>query len=674
MKKHFLTLTILFCFLAGANAQNKFDIEHLMDGTYRARAEKFGFNFENDDEYFYFDRSGEKHIVNKKGTERIGERKDKTPRTNEERLFLEFNERSKNEAFVRDCQVWVYNAQTNKERYLTVDGDSLNIIYGQSVHRNEFGIEKGLFLSDDGKHLAFYRMDQSMVGDYPLVNTQEREAKLETIKYPMAGMKSHEVLVYVYNFETDKTVILKTRKDNSLEEREMYLTNIAFSPDGNTVYIQKLNRLQNHLWLEAYDANNGIKKRTLLEESSKKYVEPEHPIVFIPNNPAQFLFFSEKDGWQHLYLYDTLGKEIKQLTKGEWMVEEVAGFNNKATECYFYGTKDSPLERNFYSLNLKNGKITRISTEHGTHYVSFNKTGTMFIDTYTSTDEAYRVLLKDNKGKTIKELVRCDNPMKQLSDNPEIIIDTLHAEDGTVLYTRMIRPKNFNPKKKYPVIVYVYNGPHAQLITDSYTAGAGFFLPFLAAQDYIVWTLDGRGSANRGYEFESAIWHNCGKKEMEDQMRGINYLRSLPYVDSERIGIDGWSYGGFMTLSLALNNPDVVKVATAGGPVIDWKWYEIMYGERYMGTPENNKEGYESSSVLNLIDNMNENQHILVMQGYLDNTVVPQHSLEFIRECVVRKKPVDYFMYTSHEHNVRGADRTELFKKIFRYYEDYLKK
>lgn len=674
MKRRFITLTLVMSFLFVANAQNKMDIEHLMDGTYRAKVEKYSFGFENNDEYYYFDKLWQKHIVNKKGEDRIVQEDIEAETQNsEDKGFLEVNKNSKNEAFIRDNQVWIRNSATGKERYITTDGDSINIIYGQSVHRNEFGIEKGLFFSNDGKHLAFYRMDQSMVGDYPLVNTQEREAKAEIIKYPMAGMKSHEVLVYVYNFDTDKTIILKTRKDNSVEEREMYLTNIAFSLDGNTVYIQKLNRLQNHLWLEAYDANTGMKKRTLLEETSNKYVEPEKPIVFLPNNPAQFIFFSEKDGYQHLYLYDTLGKQIKQLTKGKWMVEEIAGFNDKATELYFYGTKDSPLERNLYSLNIKKGGITRITREHGTHYVSFNEKGTMFIDSYTSTDEAYRVVLRNQKGEIIKELVRCEDPMEKLDNNPTIIIDTLHAEDGTVLYTRMIRPKDFNPHKKYPVIVYVYNGPHAQLITDSYTAGAGYFLPFLATQDYIVWTLDGRGSANRGYEFESAIWHQCGKVEMRDQMRGINYLKSLPYVDSERIGIDGWSYGGFMTLSLALNNPDVVKVATAGGPVIDWKWYEVMYGERYMGTPENNAEGYESSSVLNLIDNMKENQHILVMQGYLDNTVVPQHSLEFIRQCVVKKKPVDYFMYTSHEHNVRGKDRVELYKKIFHYYEDYLK-
>lgn len=674
MNKRFFVLTLVLSVVLGLNAQNKMDIEHLMDGTYRVKATKYSFKFENNDEYSYRDNQWKKHIVNKKGEDKIvDEDIEVANRDRENKDFLEINEKSKNEAFVRDNQLWIKNTATGVERNITTDGDSLNIIYGQSVHRNEFGIEKGTFFSNDGKHLAFYRMDQSMVGDYPLVNTQEREAKAQIIKYPMAGMKSHEVLVYVYNFDTDKTVILKTRQNNTLEEREMYLTNIAFSLDGNTVYIQKLNRLQNHLWLEAYDANTGLKKRTLIEETANKYVEPEHPIVFLPKDASKFIFFSEKDGWQHLYLYDTLGKEIKQLTKGEWMVNEIAGFNDKGNVLYFYATKDSPLESNFYSLNLKNGKITRITREHGTHYVSYNEKGTMFIDTYSSTDEAYRVVLRNEKGEIIRDLERCGNPMEQLSNNPSIIIDTLHAEDGTVLYTRMIRPKDFNPHKKYPVIVYVYNGPHAQLVTDSYTAGAGYFLPFLATQDYIVWTLDGRGSANRGYEFESAIWHQCGKVEMRDQMRGIDYLKSLPFVDSERIGIDGWSYGGFMTLSLALNNPETIKVATAGGPVIDWKWYEVMYGERYMGTPQNNEKGYEESSVLNLIDNMKDSQHILVMQGYLDNTVVPQHSLEFIRQCVEKKKPVDYFMYTSHEHNVRGKDRVELYKKIFHYYEDYLK-
>ena len=367
------------------------------------------------------------------------------------KAFIELNKKSGNYAYIKDNNLVV--VANGVEKQLTTDGDSINIIYGQSVHRNEFGIEKGLFFAEDGMHLAYYRMDQSMVGDYPLVNTQEREAKLVNIKYPMAGMKSHEVLVYVYNFATQKTVMLKTRKDNSVEEKEMYLTNIAFSPDGKVVYIQKLNRLQNHMWMEAYNADNGEKIKVLFEETSNKYFEPEHPIVFLPNNPNQFLYFSERDGFDHLYLYDTDGNLIKQVTKGDWMVNEIAGFNKKATECYIYATKDSPLEKNFYSVNMKNGKITRITPNHGTHYVTFNEEGTYFVDSYTSTDVAYATVLLNNKGQIVKELDVCEDPFAKLDNAPTITIDTLHAQDGTVLYTRMIKPKDFNPSKQFKLSV-----------------------------------------------------------------------------------------------------------------------------------------------------------------------------------------------------------------------------
>lgn len=647
-------------------AQKHLDIEHLMDGTYSIKLNVYSPRFESNDTYSYYDSKRQKHIVDKKGNDKIV-----TEQKSEQIKGAQYLEQAGNvKAYIKNNNLFINNGT---EKQITFDGDSLNIIIGQSVHRNEFGINKGLFFSDNGEYLAYYRMDQSMVEDYPLVNTMTRQAKVTPIKYPMAGMKSHEVELFVYNTATNKQVKLQTRKDNSIEERENYLTNICFSPNGKTVYIQKLNRKQNHMWLEAYNSDNGQKIRTLFEEVSNKYVEPEHPLTFLPKDQSQFLYFSEKDGWQHLYIYDTLGKEIKQLTKGNWIVNDIAGFNDKGTVCYVYATKDSPLERNFYAIELKNGKMTRITLDHGTHNVAFNPSGTMFIDSYSSTDVAYRIVLRDRKGNIIKELDKAQDPFDNIDNKPTITIDSLIAKDGTVLYTRMIKPKDFNPNKKYPVIVYVYGGPHAQLITDYWTAGAGNFLPYLATQGYIVWTMDSRGSANRGYEFESAIWHNCGTQEIEDQMLGIEYLKSLPYIDSERIGVDGWSYGGFMTLGLTLRNPGVFKVATAGGPVIDWKWYEVMYGERYMGTMQDNPEGYKNASILSYIDNMAEDTHILVMQGYQDNTVVPQHSLEFIRLCVEKKKPVDYFMYTNHEHNVRGKDRVELYKKIFNYYEDYLK-
>ncbi len=619
-----------------------------------------GLKYISDNEFIYSTENNDKYIYNlkTKSTKKLYS-------IEKEWNFVEVSENN-NIAFKRDDNLYVNIDSRIKQ--ITNDG-SRDIVYGEAVHRNEFGIEKGLFWSKDGQKLAFYRMDQSMVADYPLVNTQERIAKHTPIKYPMAGEKSHEVLVGVYDVNTEKTIYLKTRENESTPEREMYLTNISFSPDGKIVYVAKLNRLQNHLWVESYDANSGNKLITLFEETAIKYVEPESPMVFIPNS-NQFLWLSERDGFNHIYLYDNYGNLIKQLTKGDWMVTSIEGFNDKADEVFFYATKDSPIENNFYGVSLKNGKITRYSLGSGTHNVAFNSRGTLFIDTYTNyNDTPSKSQLLDKKGKVIRVLNESEDAWKDL-DKPIIEISTLKANDGTDLYYRMIKPKDFDPNKKYPVLVYVYGGPHAQLVTNSWLGGANNFFMFLAQQGFIVWTLDNRGSANRGYVFESAIWHNCGDIEVKDQMVGVNYLKTLPYVDSERIGVDGWSYGGFMTISLMLKQPNVFKTASAGGPVIDWKWYEVMYGERYMGTPQDNPKGYENASLINHIDSLKGK--LLILQGYQDNTVVPQHCIEFLRNAVKKDKQVDFFLYPDHEHNVRGKDRIHLYKKIYQFHKDNL--
>ncbi len=619
-----------------------------------------GLKYISDNEFVYSTENNDKYVYNlkTKSTKKLYS-------IEKEWNFVEISENN-NIAFKRDDNLYVNIDSRIKQ--ITNDG-SRDIVYGEAVHRNEFGIEKGLFWSKDGQKLAFYKMDQSMVADYPLVNTQERIAKYTPIKYPMAGEKSHEVLVGVYDVNTEKTIYLKTRENESTQEREMYLTNISFSPDGKIVYVAKLNRLQNHLWFESYDANTGNKLITLFEETAIKYVEPESPMVFIPNS-NQFLWLSERDGFNHIYLYDNYGNLIKQLTKGDWMVTSIEGFNDKADEVFFYATKDSPIENNFYGVSLKSGKITRYSLGSGTHNVAFNSKGTLFIDTYTNyNDTPSKSQLVDKKGKVIRVLNESEDAWKDL-DKPIIEISTLKANDGTDLYYRMIKPKDFDPNKKYPVLVYVYGGPHAQLVTNSWLGGANNFFMFLAQQGFIVWTLDNRGSANRGYEFESAIWHNCGDIEVKDQMVGVNYLKTLPYVDSERIGVDGWSYGGFMTISLMLKQPNVFKAASAGGPVIDWKWYEVMYGERYMGTPQNNPKGYENASLINHIDSLKGK--LLIIQGYQDNTVVPQHCIEFLRNAVKKDKQVDFFLYPDHEHNVRGKDRIHLYKKIYQFHKDNL--
>ena len=561
-------------------------------------------------------------------------------------------------------------------------GDGYNVVLGESVHRNEFGINGGLFWSPKNSKLAFYRMDQSMVVDYPLVNTRAREAEVMPIKYPMAGMQSHWVTVGVYEPATEKLVYLNTARDTTVHEREMYLTNIAWSPDEKYVYIAKVNREQNHMWLEQYDATTGAFVKVLFEETNARYVEPCEPMIFLPSNGKQlpggdqFLWFSMRDGYKHLYLYNADGSLVKQVTKGEYEVEEFIQFDKKGENIFVYANKDNLAGRDAYRVNLKKGTMECMTmTEnglHGTHSVVINEAGTSWVDVWSSVSVPMRADLRDWKHKNpVKTFYEAKNPLEDYA-MPDVTLGTIKAADGkTDLYYRLITPPNMQQGKKYPTLVYVYGGPHSQLVTDSWLGGGNLYFLFLAQQGYVVFTLDNRGTDNRGFEFESCIHRRLGEIEMADQMEGVKFLQSLPYVDKDRMGVEGWSFGGFMTITMKLAHPDVFKVGCAGGPVIDWKWYEIMYGERYMDTPQENPEGYEATSLLNKAKNLQG--HLLVIQGAEDNTVVPQHSTEFIERCINNFKQVDYFAYPHHEHNVLGRERLHLYYKMFRYYEDYLK-
>jgi len=572
------------------------------------------------------------------------------------------NDANNSIAYTKDNNLFV--AVDGKEIQITND-ENPGIVNGQSVHRNEFGINGGIFWSPGGNKIAFYRMDETMVEDYPIVDITTDIATVDNIKYPMIGRTSHHVTLGIYDIETAQTVFINTG-----EPLDQYLTTVTWDPDGKYIYISLLNRDQNHLRLNKYDVQTGDFVKTLFEEKDDKYVEPETPLYFNPNNPKQFVWMSERDGFMHMYLYDTDGKLIKQLTKGDWLVTQFKGFyGKKSDEIYFMSTKDGYLQNNLYSVDINNLDITRITPEHGTHNVIISKDGKYIIDAYSNTESSRKYILVDAKGKYLRTLKEPNNILDEYNLGETKLID-LTAEDGTPLQARIILPPDFDENKKYPVFLYVYGGPHAQLITDSWLSGAGLFLNYMATKGYIVFTLDNRGSANRGRDFEQAIFRNCGSVEVDDQMVGVDYLKSLPYVDSTRLGVDGWSYGGFMTISLMLDHPGVFKVACAGGPVIDWKYYEVMYGERYMDTPETNPEGFKNSSLLNKVDSLQG--HLLIIHGTSDPTVVWQNSLQFIKKCVDKNKLVDYFVYPGHEHNVRGKDRVHLYRKIERYFDDYL--
>jgi len=557
----------------------------------------------------------------------------------------------------------LYIALEGRQIQVTKD-ENKHVVNGQTVHRNEFGINKGTFWSTKGNKLAFYSKDESMVADYPIVNIGKRIAEPEPIKYPMAGMTSEQVKLGIYDLATGKTVFVKTG-----EPADQYLTSISWSPDEKHIYIALLNRDQNHLKLNKYDAVTGDLVATLFEEQHEKYVEPENPMYFLHSRPGLFIWQSERDGFNHLYLYDTDGQLVDQLTDGDWVVTSLLGTDPKDRYVFFTATAESPLNNDIYSIDLKNREMKKLSPMNGTHNVLFNKNGKYLIDIFSDTTTARRYDIIDQKGKVLQTLLENKDPLKDYAMGTMDIF-TIKSGNSDDLYCRLIKPANFDPGKKYPVIIYVYGGPHAQLVSNSWLGGAGLYLNFLAQQGYVVFTLDNHGSANRGLDFEQAVFRNLGTLEVEDQMKGVEFLRSLPYVDKERIGVDGWSYGGFMTISLLLKQPDDFKAGVAGGPVTDWRYYEVMYGERYMDTPDQNPDGYKEASLLNHAGKLKGN--LLIIHGTSDPVVVWQHSLDLIQHFIQEGIQVDYFVYPGHGHGVGGRDRLHLNRMIFEYFQDHL--
>ena len=576
----------------------------------------------------------------------------------------DWNPESRATAYVEDHQLFMADGE-GKKHQLSTDG-SREIVYGQSVHRNEFGIEKGTFWSPDGQRLAFYRMDQSMVTDYPQVDIFPREASYEPDKYPMAGMTSHKVTVGVYDLKTDKTVYLQAG-----DPTDRYFTNIAWSPDAKTVYMFELNRKQNDCRLVSYNTETGEKTAELYRETSDKYVEPLHPILFLPWDASKFLMQSQKDGYNHLYLFDKSGKELKQLTKGPWVVMDVLGFNQKDKTVIIASNELNPLQRNLWAVNMSNGKRTLLDNGLGVHRGTLSASGALMYDKYQEPSVPLCITATNTQKPKPVTLLASEDPWKDYQQ-PIYENGSIKAADGTTdLYYRMVKPRDFDAAKKYPTVVYVYGGPHAHNVDASWHWASRSWETYMAQKGYIVFILDNRGSENRGRDFEQATFHQLGQIEMQDQMKGVEFLKSLPYVDMDRLGVHGWSFGGFMTISLMTNYPDVFKVGVAGGPVIDWKWYEVMYGERYMGTPQDNPEGYAKSSLIDKAKNLKGKLQIIT--GYNDNTVVPQHCLSFLDACIKAGTQPDFFAYPGEEHNMRGHASVHLHERITQYFEDYLK-
>lgn len=537
-----------------------------------------------------------------------------------------------------------------------------NIVSGQAIARSEFGITNGIFWSPKGNLLAFYQKDEKDVADYPLLNITPTQGELISIKYPMTGHKSERPKVGIYNLTTKQTVFISPT--GNVED---YLTNLSWTPDEKNVLIAELNRDQNHIKLQIFDAATGKLVRTIFEEKNEKWAEPQHPAYFYSDSSEDFIWMSEKDGFMNLYLCNTSKGIVKQLTNNKWVAKQIVGNNLKGTEIYFTGTGESPLDTKLYSVSISNGKQTCFTEISGTHDAVVSADGKFVFDQYSSHETPNIAQLLNDKGKVVTAFLKAENTIADYKIGTTEI-GKLKSHDGFDLYTRLIKPSNFDANKKYPVLVYVYGGPKAQLITNSWYDGASLWMQWMAEQGYLVFTVDGRGSANRGFAFESVIHRQLGTEELKDQLVGVEYLKSLPYVDANRLAIHGWSFGGFMTVSMMLRNPGVFTTGVAGGPVTDWKYYEVMYGERYMDTPQQNPEGFENSSLLNKTQNLTGK--LLTIHGTVDPVVVMQNNLSLLKSFIDNDKQVDFFVYPMYEHNVRGKDRVHLMTKVLNYVID----
>ncbi|MEO6668444.1 MAG: DPP IV N-terminal domain-containing protein [Ferruginibacter sp.] len=559
----------------------------------------------------------------------------------------------------------LFVSKNGDAKKITQDGSN-DIVYASAVHQSEFGITKGTFWSNNGKLLAFYRMDQSMVPDYPIIDWSERPAKVNNIRYPMAGDKSHHVTVGIYNAVSKSTIWVKTQGP-----AEQYLTNIAWSPDDKYLYIAVLNRGQNDMWLNQYDAVTGAFIKTLFEETDNKYVEPLVPMLFVKNSPGQFIWQSKKDGWNHLYLYNADGSLLRQLTAGQWEVLEVKGFDESGENLFYTSTEESPISKNLYVVNLKTAKTKEITEGKQVHSALVSTSGKYAIDNFSSPQNARTVQVVDVKSGKAKILLQSKNPLADYSLG-KMDIFTIKNNEGTDLYCRSFKPVNFDETKKYPVIVYWYGGPHSQLVLNGWNGGAGdYWFQYMAERGYVVFTLDPRGSSNRGLAFEQAMFRRAGDAQMEDLMAAVNYLNNLSYTDKNNMGLFGWSYGGFMTTDFMLNHPGVFKAAVAGGPVMDWRYYEIMYTERYMDTPEENPDGFASTNLIKQVGKLKGK--LLLIHGLQDPVVLQQHSVMFVRAAIDKGVQVDYMIYPGHEHNVLGKDRAHLYQKVTDYFMQNLK-
>lgn len=558
-------------------------------------------------------------------------------------------------AFVKDNNLFVVELATNQVTQITTDGKWNHIINGAAdwVYEEEFSMSKAFDWSRDGKKIAFIRFDETDVPEFNMQTWGKLYPEDYRFKYPKAGEKNSEVSIHVYDLSTKQTVKVDTG-----EEKDIYLPRIYWTNDNNTLAFIRLNRLQNQLDLFYANAQTGA-SRLILQEKSKTYVDLDYndDLRFLEGNKG-FIRTSEQDGFKHIYHHDNEGKLIRQITSGNWEVTNLVGVDEKNRKIYFISTEASPLERNLYVINLdgKNKKI--LTPEKGMTSVNMSKDFKYFIANHTSANSPLRVTLNEASGKLVKVLEENSELRSRLAGyriSPKEFF-TFKTVDGTSLNAYMIKPPHFEEDKKYPVLMYVYGGPGSQNVTNSWGGTRDLWHHHLAAEGYIVVCVDNRGTGARGRDFKHITYANLGKYETEDQIAGAKYLGTLPYVDASRIGIWGWSYGGYMSsLALMIGN-DVFKSAIAVAPVTTWRYYDTIYTERYLQTPQLNAAGYDDYSPITHVNQLKGNY--LLIHGTGDDNVHFQNAVDLVDALIKADKQFETMYYPNRNHGIYGGNTT----------------
>ena len=577
-------------------------------------------------------------------------------------------------AFVRDNNLFVKNLTTKKETAVTTDGEFNHIINGTCdwVYEEEFGFTKGFHWSADSKKIAFYKFDESRVKEYTLTFYGDLYPRLYTYKYPKAGEDNSIVNIYVYHLDNNETV-----KMDVGEETDQYLPRIKWTNDANILAIERLNRLQNHLDILLADAQTGH-SRVMYSEDNKYYIDITDNLTFVNEND-KFLITSERDGYNHIYLYTIEGDLVKQLTSGKWEVTNVYGFDAKKKRIYYQSAEESPLDREICYVDLK-GNRTRISKRTGTNRADFSSNFQYYINTFSDIQTPPYITVNNNKGDEIRVLVDNHRLVNTLDEydlgtfsfftftSPEFL---LPDSEQVSLNAWKILPPDFDPKKKYPVLITIYGGPGSQTVTNSWGYFNYMWYQMLAENGFIIVSVDNRGTGARGELFKKMTCLELGKYETIDYIETAKYLASLDYVDKDRIGIFGWSYGGFMASNAITRGADYFSTAVAVAPVTNWRYYDNIYTERFMRTPQENPSGYDDNSPINHVDKLKGNYFLI--HGSADDNVHFQNSMDMITALQKANKEFKLMVYPNKNHGIYGGNtRYYLFNSITEFLYDHM--